>query len=116
MNFDCFWNIVFQLVYNLGTDCSGNFVRLFSLAGVYNSTLYLDVGSVAPEPFVNYYDWQDVCLSSDGGNFTIFYQEEKPKKELGVFACLGSFVRDDFNGGVVGGCSMYSQKIWVSLS
>jgi len=99
----------------LGTDCFGNYIRLFYLAGETNSPIYFDNTSVAPEPYEGYYDWKDVCLSSNMGDFTILYQKDRPLRKEGYFICLGSYIRDDFNGGVIGGCSMYDDKIWVAL-
>lgn len=98
--------------YTIGNLCSGNYVKLFSLAGVTNSPIYLDNSSAAPEPYTDYYNWQDVCLSSDGGIFDIKYQISAPNP---TYICMGSYVLDNYNGGVIGGCSMYEDKIWVSL-
>lgn len=98
--------------YTIGTSCSGNYINLFYLAGLSNSPIYIDNSSAAPEPFGGYYNWQNVCVSSDGGNFSLNYGENHPG---GDSVCVGSYYPDDVKGSAIGSCSMYSQKIWLDL-
>lgn len=98
--------------YIIGNSCSGNSVRLFYLAGVTNSPIYIDNSTAASEPFDDYYNWQEVCLSLSSGSADVVYSELKP--DFG-YDCIVSYVEDDYNGGVVGTCDMYSKKIWLKL-
>ena len=100
--------------YTLGTSCSGNFVKLFTLAGITNSPIYIDNSNVVSEPYVGYYNWQDVCVSSSGGVMDLIYSEIRPENRN--YICVGSFVQDDFMGGVIGGCSAYDTKIWLDIN
>lgn len=99
--------------FDLGTSCSGTHSKVFSLAGVTNSPIYINESNAAVEPYADYYDWQDVCISAyDADDITITINPIQP---VGNYSCIGSLIQDDFNGGVIGDCSRYSDKIWLHI-
>lgn len=98
--------------YILSNSCSGNYVSLFYLGNTSNSHIYID-NSSAYDPGYSYYNWQQICLSSDSGTLDLTYNNTD-MSGLG-YSCLGSYIQDDVYGGVIGDCSGHTDKIWFKL-
>jgi hypothetical protein len=100
--------------YTMGNSCSGTYERLFYLGNVSNSHMWIDNSSAYAEPWVGYYNWTEVCVSSSGGTTDLTYSSSDLSGS--GYVCLGSYLQNDTIGGHVGDCSAYSNKIWFSLS
>ncbi len=100
--------------YTIGNVCSGTYERLFYLGNTSSSHIWLDNSSAYPEPWVGYYNWTPVCVSSSGGTTDLTYSSSDLSNS--GYVCLGSYLQNDSIGGHIGDCSAYSNKIWFSLS
>jgi hypothetical protein len=100
---------------NMGNSCSGLYKTLFYIDGTNNSHLWINTSIASTGPLGNHvYNWNPVCISASGNvsQLNVSYGSVSPG--MGYY-CLGSIVRDDVDGGVIGSCPSYSEKIWVSV-
>lgn len=99
----------------IGTDCNvGISESLFYLGNTTNSHVWVTNAS-AYVPYVDYYNWQEVCISLDSGTLDVVYNISNMATD--GYSCLGSYLQDDVYGGMFGDCNTSSSytKIWVLI-
>ena len=101
-------------IYTLNRECTGNYINLFYLPNTYNAHFWFDNSTAPSEPVSNYYNWQQVCLSSDLGTFDLQLSTSQPTSD---HKCIGSYYNHSLNGGVMGDCDNgFEDKIWIKLT
>lgn len=96
---------------SFSNNCFGNYTRLFYLGNVTNSHVYVDNSTAYPGLSPNYYNWQEVCLSSSQS----VSSQVNTTSPGSNWYCAAGIARDDVYGGALGMCSMNSEKLWIRV-
>jgi len=94
--------------------CSGNYATLFYLGNTTSSHIWLDNSTAYPEPYVGYYNWQEICVSSPTGTVTATQGADPSDGSV----CLMGYKGNQTLGATITDCADLTSDgfIWVNIS